>query len=510
MNEFELKLEIPPESLQALSLAVFSQADKVEQRLQAHYYDTPDNALAQSGMVVRVRKEGRQWVQTAKAPTARTLERLEHNVSLTALKPSAKAPVVDLALHEDTPVGEAIAAVLKAHGKKQAHPQATPPLQLRYATDIQRTTLTRTMDGSVVEIALDQGRIRTSRRSGAVCHVSELEIELKSGAPDAVVALARQLCADHGLYLSSISKSMKGQRLANPGVPVPAVTARPAAFGHDATGPQMVQAVLQSCLNQILPNASEIASGSLDADHIHQLRVGIRRLRSALRELDGLDNRTFDPSWEPALVAVFRELGTHRDSDYQNQTIGPQLLAAGGPVLAPADLGVAMPDLAAQVRAADFQDCLLGLVGAVHAAGDVADAAHPPMPPKKLKKTLCKRLGKLHAKALKGSAEFLTLPAEEQHAVRKRLKRLRYIAEFAAPLFSQDKVDSFIASLKPVQEALGLTNDEANALAAYRQRAEQEPQAWFGVGWLTAQLNTHTLDCQAALDRFAEAEVFWD
>ena len=66
------------------------------------------------------------------------------------------------------------------------------------------------------------------------------------------------------------------------------MTATAPAFRRDATGAQIVVAVLQSCLNQILPNASELAAASGDSEHIHQLRVGIRRLRTALRELDGL------------------------------------------------------------------------------------------------------------------------------------------------------------------------------------------------------------------------------
>jgi len=81
MTEFELKLEIPPARFKGVKAAV-QRGQAAQQRLLARYFDTPDHLLAAQGVVVRLRKEGRQWVQTAKAPGSRTLERLEHNVAL--------------------------------------------------------------------------------------------------------------------------------------------------------------------------------------------------------------------------------------------------------------------------------------------------------------------------------------------------------------------------------------------------------------------------------------------
>ncbi|MBC7435925.1 MAG: CYTH domain-containing protein, partial [Bdellovibrionales bacterium] len=94
MIEFELKLEIPPSSLPPL-IAAMGRGDVVRQRLRATYFDTQDGALAARGVVVRMRHEGRQWVQTAKAPGSSPLARLEHNVQVEA-EPDGTRPVVDL------------------------------------------------------------------------------------------------------------------------------------------------------------------------------------------------------------------------------------------------------------------------------------------------------------------------------------------------------------------------------------------------------------------------------
>ena len=46
-----------------------------------------------------------------------------------------------------------------------------------------------------------------------------------------------------------------------------------------------MRAVLRNALRQVLANASEVAEGSESPDVIHQAHVGLRRLRTALREL---------------------------------------------------------------------------------------------------------------------------------------------------------------------------------------------------------------------------------
>jgi triphosphatase len=497
MTEFELKFEVPSANLLRVAAAL-KEGKTSRQRLQARYFDTAQGALAAQGLVVRMRKEGRRWVQTAKGPTSTLLERLEHNVSLAQPTKGAE-PEVDLARHAATPVGHAIAKALNLQAG-----EAFPPLVPLYEMDVHRTTRLMEHAGSVVEIALDRGHIQSGSQSLEVC---ELEVELKNGQPAHAVVLARQWCADYGLSLSSISKSMKGQRLRHAGTAAPAVSAAAPEFQRDATGAHIVEAVLQSCLNHIVPNASEVAAASSDPHHVHQLRVGIRRLRTALRELDGLTD-AFDPAWEPALVQVFRQLGEHRDHGHLERDFQPKLLAADGPRVNFGQAGKDIPDPGAAVRAPAFQDVLLSLIGFAHrsepqVAGQSVAASDA------VKKLLRTRLKKLRSQALKVGEKFTELSDTDQHRVRKRLKRLRYLSEFAAPFFKAGKVNGFIDALKPAQDALGIYNDELMALQAYRQLAIDDPQAWFGVGWLAARRVPNALHCLTAIEAFATARPFW-
>jgi CHAD domain-containing protein len=89
------------------------------------------------------------------------------------------------------------------------------------------------------------------------------------------------------------------------------------------------------------------------------------------------------------------------------------------------------------------------------------------------------------------------------------LKRLRYLAECSAPLYASRKTEAFITALKPVQDALGLYNDEQTALAWYRERVKSDLHAGFAVGWLTARREAQAAACAKALREFAKARPFW-
>lgn len=497
MTEFELKFEVSPANLKSVAFAMHGDKAK-RQRLQASYFDTPDGLLAAHGIVVRLRKEGKRWVQTAKGPTTDVLERLEHNADLLPLFAGAM-PELDLFRHRGSPVGRIIdkALGLKAH-------ESYPQLKLLYGTDVQRITKLVTCGESVVEIALDQGSVFTDDCSQSIC---ELEIELKEGVALDAISLARQWCAAHGLWMSTISKSMKGQQLCSTaplGVVALAMTHKSSPkFSRNASSDEMITAVVQSCLNQIMHNASDVAGGSIHPEHIHQLRVGIRRLRTALRDLGGLTD-VIAPNWEAVLAQTFRALGSHRDHSYLERVLQPQLLAAGGPAIRFDQNENAISDIGNAVRAPKFQDALLGLVAFTHRnLTKTTDA------PDFLKKMISKRMGKLYTSALRDGKKFLVLSQGQQHGVRKRFKRLRYLMEFSAPLFATRKVAEMTAALKPVQDALGLYNDERIALQALHALAVADPNALFGLGWIAARGQSNTERCLKEIKVFSNAEPFW-
>ena len=109
--------------------------------------------------------------------------------------------------------------------------------------------------------------------------------------------------------------------------------AKPRALNRSLTGAGLFRAVLKACLDQVVANATEIGEGHRTAEAVHQLRVGIRRARTAWRELAPLCPSA-GPAWETPLADAFRALGAYRD---RNTVVAALQAAAGRIGLAGAD-----------------------------------------------------------------------------------------------------------------------------------------------------------------------------
>ena len=498
--EIEFKFCIPPERLAAVQAAA-RRGTHAHIRMEARYFDTPDAALSSRGIAFRLRREGDQWVQTVKALGKGPLDREEHNVDRGHATGPAPEPQPEL--HAGTVAGTRLLGALQA---------ASGPLTETYGTEMDRVTRDIAFKGGVVELALDIGRVIAHRgtpqqKEARIC---ELELELKAGPLAGLAAIATRWATRHRLFLSTVSKAERGERLLAPQWARPATKATPMkASGpqkHFLNGRALQRAAVAHCLQQVLANASEIVEGGGDEEHVHQLRIGIRRLRTALRELAPLAPIAFDPAWEPPLVDVFQRLGQRRDRGQVLQASLADLRDAGAPALdaAAAAEQAPSPSAAAIVRTPAFQAALIALM-AFTAQGHGASAMmeEDALDPKNTRRLLQKRLRRLHAKVRQGSQDFAALPVEEQHRLRKRLKRLRYLTEFVAPALDAEG-ESFLASLQPALTALGRLGDERVARALYSNIAATDPQAWFGVGWLTAREALTVADCEKALAHLAD------
>jgi inorganic triphosphatase YgiF len=483
MTEFELKFQVPRERAAAVEAAL-ARGSVQRKRLRARYFDTPGEALARRGLVLRVREEGREHVQTAKGPGRGGFERLEHNVALAA---SRDTP--DLALHAEHPVGKALRKALD--GEASA-------LQPVFETDVVRRSRVLKAAGTAVEIALDQGRLRAN---GASQPVLELEFELKEGSPAALVELAQRWCEEHGLWLDPLSKAAAGRRLAHRLQPEP-VPAREVQPGGGRS--QLLGSILDAALQQVLGNARELAAASGGDEHVHQLRVGLRRLRSALRELT---------AWSPLLPPVAAEveapirkvfgvLGEHRDRSTLLPALRKQLESVQAPL---AGWQVPLPDVGAAVRDVAFQQAVLRLVALAQELTAMEDGGL-----KSARRSAAAQLQKLHRRTLRGGREFVRLAEPDRHRVRKRLKRLRYLAELVRPLFEGAKVDRYVAALKGLQDALGEYQDAAAGRQLFARHAAEDPRAWFGTGWLAAREEELARACEhACRETKRKARRFW-
>ena len=509
MSESELKFTVDPARAHDIELALRRLPSR-RATIESRYFDTAQGLLAAAGLSLRLRRTGRVWEQTLKSPGQHAAERCEETVA----RPGAwgsDGPLLDLSLHQGAEGGELLRSILK-HASAAGSllgPQSTSHI-------VRRSAMLEGF-GASVEVAFDKGEIRAGERSVAVC---ELEYELKAGDARALVAFGRAAIDDHAVWLSTLSKAGRGARLANGDVASPTATrSRAPRLERSMSGPRVLQAVLRSCFDQVAVNASEVASGRPDAEAIHQLRVGLRRLRTASRELhrlaDGLDR-----GFEDAIARVFRELGDVRDRSVVAGALESALRAAGSPEpLLQATSSDAI-DPVATLRASDFQQALMDVLefvlmpdpardeaGAARSAlSSVPDAANRPT----VLQELSARLDALHRKVTRDAKGFEALSREAQHKARKRLKRLRYLAELVASLYDRPSVRRYLAKLKPAQQALGARIDLFVALEmAHGAARTGDAKAWFNVGWLTAQLPANAVRCRKRLRRAASAKPFW-
>jgi len=530
-TEIELKFLVPAGSRPALVAEMARGSASLERRtLAAMYLDTADRRLARAGIAWRLRREGRRWVQTLKAGGTNPLERFEHEV----IRPDTS---FDADAHAGTEAGDRLRAILD-----EAHDEGVD-VGVRFRTEVRRTARRIRTRGAVVEVAFDEGRLLAGE---ARQRIREIEFELVSGSAGAMLALAERWRKRFGLIYDPRSKAERGDRLAE-GSPFPKVRkARRPEYGEDATAIEALGAVLDECLAQIAHNAIGLLEGSPDrrVAHVHQMRVGIRRLRSALRSFEG---------WAPAppedlvdeLRSLFATLGESRDSDVLDAGVAAQLARAGAPPMA-VPAGEPGPDPVAAVRDAAVQRLLLAWIAwrtslaerpgpeparQASDAGRPAPAAVPesevvepgPSTPsssadaqadlavdedsaKDFHRRLQRRLRRWHRRIADDARIFDQLDEERVHSLRKRIKRQRYAVEFFAPVLRRRRTDRYLAPLTAAQERMGELNDLFVARARYRQLVASDPAAWFALGWLAARIAEIRALAGSELARLAKAE----
>lgn len=492
MQEIEIKFQVDPARRAAVGKDVAGPKPAKRQRLQAAYFDTADRALARARIALRVRREDDRWVQTLKGAGDDGMTRFEHNVEVD----ESAAAMADPARHAGTEVGERLLRLLAG---------SSSPLSCLYRTDVRRRVRRIQAADGVVELAFDEGRIESGDDSLAVC---ELEFELVSGSPLAVIETARDWVARHGLRFDTRSKSERGDLLSRGLRIAPPRQAGKVVLDEAMTVAGAERAVLRSCLDQVGPNASQVASGEFEDEHLHQLRVGLRRLRTALR--------LYRADGESALVrgaaALFRALGLARDRSALGgveSAIAEAMRAAGVGLPAPRLLAgdAAGDDVVGILRAVSAQALLLDLLVAAH-GGDEPPAAPADADPS-LRRFLRQRLRDQHRGLQDEAGRFDELDDAGRHHLRRRAKRMRYSIEFALALYDRKPVARYLKALRRLQSRLGAATDVAVALAHARERAAGDASAAFAAGWLVARREVLVAACRPAIEDFKDVERFW-
>ncbi|HPG23223.1 MAG TPA: CHAD domain-containing protein [Amaricoccus sp.] len=514
MIETELKITLDSEGEARLrrhpALAHLRLAPRRTQILRSVYYDTPEHALAAQGIALRLRQVGRRWVQTVK-------RRGESAHGLFAnLEVECAAPGGRLVLDGPDPEG-VFGAIDAAAG--------TAVLSPVFETRVRRTTeRLRAPEGGEVELAIDAGEIRAGE---AVTPIREAELELVEGAVGELYGIARTLFPRAPVRFSLENKSARGYRLARGEAepPVRPRNARVPDYAASATVESVARDIFRDCLAQIAQNMVVIAESD-DPEGPHQIRVGLRRLRTAFA--------IFGPSLGKAALAPLA-----REAQRLGQVVGPlrDIDVLAGEIVAEAvESGL---DAAAReallgclaARGAEVRRGVRRTLAGPEAAGFLFDLGRLIegrgwLAPSDYSQTerLAAPVGGLAGDLLDARLRRVRrrgrgirkLDTEALHVLRKDLKKLRYAADTFAPIYPDAKVATYVKELKSLQDSFGHLNDAAmaaEALTGPEAPGRDDGDVQRGVGWvlgtLTVRAGQQRPDLFARWDRLRAARPFW-
>lgn len=505
--EVELKLSVDPDAMAAVrrhpALAQLASGPWRTTRVVSTYFDTPECQLRKAGVALRVRRNGRRWLQTVKSEGSQ----LAGLSTRSEFEWPLDSPRIDAGKLSETPWRDLFDATAAR-------------VRPRFVTDVtRRSQLLASAQGAKAVLSLDMGEIRAGRKRAPI---AEMEIELVEGAPAFAYALARDLAADLPVKVEHESKAERGYALLHPGASEP-VRARTVDLAHDVSAPAAIAAVGGDCLSQIGANARYVALG-IDSEFLHQLRVGVRRLRSLLKLAEALMPKDASASFDDEMTWLATTLGPARDWDvFAGETLPavsrtlplPQLRREVGQLKARATRMRGVRYAAAKETAGSSRLTRLLLALGACFAGLTAGEPGAPEPPSA--RSFAKGALETSERRLRKRARHLPHagPAE-QHRARIAAKKLRYVAEFFAPLYPRGRSKAYLTRLAGLQTALGTLNDMATAQLLVEELALRGKVSFAvaragGVvsGWAAASQAKEVAAAAKAWRKFAKMKPFW-
>ncbi len=508
-TETELKLRIKPDELGRLRrhplLRELRMTASRTKKLRNVYFDTEDLALRKQRMALRVRHVGSHRIQTLKAPdgapSGAAHRYLEWETMIEGDRPELER-IGDERLRQSLPV------------------DGSEELKEAFVSDITRSTTPLELDDARIELAVDTGEIATANGREDVC---EAELELKSGRPARLYELALRLHDRVPFTVEYRSKAARGYDLLLGAKPTPR-KAEPIELDRAMTVWQGFVAIARHCLAQLRANEDCARLGE-DSEGVHQLRVGLRRLRAAF----SLFNGTLPPEQRDYFAEELRwaqqQFGPARDWDvFIHDTLTPlrqrlpeerELQALGR--AAAAARAAAYAQVAATLDDRRYTRLQLQLDLWLESGSEGeptgGDDALPPWqhPVVEVARAV---LDRRHRKLRKLAKRFDELDDEARHELRIEAKKTRYAAEFFRSLFARKPALKYAQRLADMQDCLGSMNDAVVAKRLMDELAAVDPELGrteaMLTGWHAARIAGDLPRAARVSRRVAKSEPFWE
>jgi len=503
--EIELKLRLPrTQARRLLAHPLLSGERSRKLRLFNTYYDTPELDLRRRGIALRLRRKGwAVWLMTVKCGAG--------GAGGLAQRSEWEAPAqpgeFDFSIVTDSTLRD----FLEAHLAR---------LQAVFSTEFTRTAWTLTRADSLIEVALDQGRISAAAPAGSLAPESaalcEVELELLAGtSPDALFDLAIELAADLHLHPEILSKAERGYALAEGSLADP-VKAFDSSLAKSMAPVEAFRAVATLCLTQLQRNEAGVIAGE-NPEHVHQARVAIRRLSSAFRLFAPVLAADFIAVYSPRWRKLAGLLGSARDWDvFLGETLAPLEDAFPGD----ADLALlrrrgdetrnkAQQAAGLALAQPEYSQLLLAFSAALFREEAPTIASAEQQGATGLRKFARRRLEK-RARAIERLAnDHGKMNAERRHQLRIEFKKLRYAIEFFAPIFSRKRLRRYQESLSTIQDLLGTLNDQVTASRLIEELHPKGEPNLLTRGWIAGRSQILVGALNDELNRFLSRAKPW-
>ncbi len=357
-----------------------------------------------------------------------------------------------------------------------------------------------------IEVILEEGQISTgdgaSQRTHRFC---EIELRLHQGQSAALYGVARLL--SRLLRLHPISDSLRQRaRAFSAGEVARPIKARRVKVDAKDSVISVFKQLAWICLNQLQANEGGVFAPN-NVEFIHQARVSLRRLRTALKLFGSELPPEFADKWGLAWRDVGEQLGNARNWDVFCTEILPDIEADLGNVpdvsglkeFAQVQRDKAHAQTQAWMRGRRYSLTMIAFCEAL--------LALPDRKAERISDFADKALKKRHKRFYRGAKVAHTLTGEERHEVRIDLKKLRYTIDFFESLYPQKQLQPFLAGLAETQELLGHMNDlvTCETLLALRPGAPLD----LPVAWTKGRMSAYLETLPAALKPVLDAKTPW-
>jgi triphosphatase len=474
----DLDLILPPQEAPRLlrlpELAAHRTGHARGQAQELIWHDTAEGSLAAAGLILCERRRGR----------ARAWR----------LMP----------LHAAVP-GTLPAPLAEAAAPEEVSPPLPPGLLPIAAASMTLRRVDLAPACGVAALSVLEGRLRAVTGDRPFCRV------VLHGAKTVTLALA--LAAALPLTAAPETLGTMALTLVGRGPP----PAEPPLFTATQTVSEAFAILLARQAEVLLRLAPEAAGGEM-TEPVHQMRVALRRLRSALalfrRAADGPELQELNSS----LKNLSQYLGPARDWDVFAAGVGQALAEAfpGDRAVTRLLAAVARKRAESYARLRVYLDSpefrALGIrLAWLPAARPWEEATNMPALAEPLGNFAAAALSRRLARVLEPGADLGALSPEALHDLRIQAKRLRYAAEFFAPLYPARAARRFIRRIAAVQDRLGHLNDGtvATQLLEALGGAERGHAAGLVRGFLAAGRPRAAARAARAWRRFRRMDPFW-